>query len=137
MAAERSVRPQRQPIDARRQLTPRDYLVNPDHFGEHRDTEFRCPDLGDAVSLEIARTLHVYVCAWRRADRRCSGASIARRLGFSRQTWSHVTRGRRWPACTVLVALLITLRESADLQPRRTPSATVAQPRSTARITSG
>lgn len=105
----------RTPLDARRLLTPRDYAVEPHLFGERYDVTFRTPPDGDAVSRRIAEFFHRLVVASRH-HRLPSGAEIGRRFGFSRQTWSNVTRGHRWPSHTVLIALLVVL-EDAISQP--------------------
>lgn len=114
MGAPRIVQSKRGPIDARRTLTPRDYLERPQLFGEAHDARFTCPADGDRVSLEVSRMLHVCVCAWRRAPHRRSGAALGREFGFSRQTWSDVTRGNRWPGHTVLIALISSLNHKAS-----------------------
>jgi hypothetical protein len=102
----------RGPIDARRRLTPRQYLVHPDLFGEVIDAEFAMPDGGDEASMEIARTVHLCFAALRHAPASASGAALARRFRFSRQTWSATSRGLRWPGHTVLIAVLVGLREA-------------------------
>ena len=96
-------------IDRRRQLTPRDYLTHPHQFGLDPTTAFVLPAGGDQQSMEIARVIHLCIVAWRRIDPRPSGADLGRRYGFSRQTWSLITQGRRWPGHTVLVATIAAL----------------------------
>lgn len=99
-------------IDHRRRLTPRDYLVHPDQFGENPHAEFHDPPGGDPASRAAAEVFHTCLCAYRAATRPPSGAELGRRFGFSRQTWSDVTRGRRWPGHTVVVAVLAGLRDA-------------------------
>ncbi|WP_395153819.1 hypothetical protein [Ilumatobacter sp.] len=124
MSTTRTVQSLRGPIDARRTLTPRAYLRHPYLFGEADNAEFNCPNDGDTTSLEIARMLHICVCAWRRSSQSCSGASLARQFGFSRQSWSDVTRGHRWPGHTVLVALLSGLNQAPRSDNAQRPHAT-------------
>jgi hypothetical protein len=99
-------------IDTRRRLAPRDYLVHPDLFGEDRHADFAIPADGDEPSLAVARVLHDCICLWRHGDRPPTGAAMARRFGFSRQTWSHVVRGYRWPGHTVFSAIVIAARDA-------------------------
>lgn len=99
----------RRPIDRRRTLTPRDYLREPALFGITSGAEFHRPDNGDDISLQLAITLHRCVVAWRAHPHRSTGAELARGFGFSKQTWSDVTAGRRWPGHTVVLALIAQL----------------------------
>jgi hypothetical protein len=96
-------------IDRRRRLAPRDYLTDPHRFGLDPTASFIVPDGGDQQSMEIARVIHLCVVAWRRVEHRPSGADLGRRYGFSRQTWSLITQGRRWPGHTVLAATIAAL----------------------------
>jgi hypothetical protein len=66
------------------------------------------------VSLEIAKMLHICLCTLRATPGAPSGAELGRRFGFSRQTWSSITRGYRWPGHTVLVAILTGLRGATN-----------------------
>lgn len=103
--------PARGPIDARRQLRPRDYFVDPYSFGQRRDSATHVPEDGDEISRTIADLVHSLVVTIRSSDEVPSGAAIARRFGFSRQTWSSVTRGERWPGHTVFTALVVAIRD--------------------------
>lgn len=96
--------PKPRSLDRRRQLSPRDYLTNPYQFGIDPTATFVVPPGGDAESLEVARVIHRCLIAWRRCEPHLSGAELGRRFGFSRQTWSTITQGRRWPGHTVLAA---------------------------------
>ena len=99
-------------IDRRRRLTPRDYLVHPHGFGIDSRALFVVPAGGDHVSMEVARLLHQCFVAFRRAGRSSSGAALARRFGFSKQSWSAAAAGQRWPGHTIVIALMIALNES-------------------------
>lgn len=107
-------------VDGRRRLQPRDYLTQPDLFGEVSDAAFVIPDGGDRASMEIAHLIHRLICRWRHSAHRPSGAALGRRFGFSRQTMSHIARGYRWPGHTVLAAILIATGERPPA-PRATP----------------
>ena len=96
-------------LDRRRRLAPRDYLANPYLFGIDLRAEFVLPPDGDTESLEIARVVHQCFVAWRRNEHHVSGAELGRRFGFSRQTWSTIVQGRRWPGHTVLAAAIAAL----------------------------
>jgi hypothetical protein len=97
----------RGPVDDRRQLRPLDYCQPPAAFGHAMHAVFLVPDGGDPVSMEIARFIHVVICAWRRTPGAPSGAALGRAFGFSRQTWSATVLGRRWPGHTVLSAAVL------------------------------
>ena len=107
MPTPNTTRANRSSIDARRRLKPRDYFQHPDLFGQDPQATTTVPNGGDNTSMEVAHITHLCVSAWRHNSHKTSGAALARRFGFSRQTWSHVTRGHRWPATTVLTAMLI------------------------------
>ena len=99
-------------IDRRRRLTPRDYLLHPHGFGIDSQASFVVPPGGDNASMEVARMLHHYFGAFRRTQHCPSGASLARRFGFSKQSWSAAAAGQRWPGHTIVIALMIALNES-------------------------
>ncbi len=103
---------QRTTIDSRRLLRPCDYATDPFSFGTRR-TGFAVPVGGDNTSCEIAALIHDLVIAVR-SKSVVSGAAIGRRYGFSRQTWSSITRGQRWPGHTVLAALIGELRDTSN-----------------------
>jgi len=105
-------RTQPRSLDKRRLLTPRDYLANPYQFGLDARAEFILPPGGDNESLEIARVVHHCLVAWRRTEHHISGAELGRRFGFSRQSWSTIAQGRRWPGHTVLAAAIAALDPS-------------------------
>jgi hypothetical protein len=96
-------------IDRRRKLLPRDYLANPYLFGVDLRAEMYLPPDGDAESLEIARVLHRCFAARRHCEQHISGAELGRIFGFSRQSWSMVTQGQRWPGHTMLTAVIAAL----------------------------
>ena len=114
---DRENRPLRNSIDSRRLLAPRAYFVDPYEFGERPDAELWMPPGGDEVSQLIAELVHQCVVSLRRAPTAPSGAGVARRFGFSKQTWSSVSRGHRWPAHTVLAAMVIAVRDVHAGQP--------------------
>ena len=96
-------------LDRRRNLAPRDYLQHPEQFGHVVRAVFTIPDGGDVQSRELAEVLHHLVIEWRTTSQHAFGAQVAARFGFSKQTWSATTAGRRWPGHTVILALLATL----------------------------
>ncbi|MDA8358140.1 MAG: hypothetical protein M0Z95_18025 [Actinomycetota bacterium] len=100
-------------LDRRRQLLPKDYLAPPDAFGVSSEGTTVVPSGGDEVSAEVARLQHHLVLAWRRAGCRPSGAAVARRFGFSRQTWSRTMLGERWMGETLMTALISSIRASS------------------------
>lgn len=111
-------------IDRRRQLlVPSRYLTSPACFGEPLAVTFRAPDGGSLVECELARFIHYVFAALRARSSAPSGAQIGRRFGFSRATWSAVSRGKRWPSLTVLIAALIVLRETDALASPQNPMA--------------
>lgn len=91
-------------LDHARTLTPRDYASDPTLFGVVLDLGFLVPEGGTTVSMRIAMVQHRSVCIWA-AQRKPSAAFLCRRFGFSKQTFSRVTRGERWAGETVLAAL--------------------------------
>ena len=96
-------------IDGRRQLTPCEYLTDPHGFGRDPKAVFILPNGGDKTSLEVSRMLHWCFLAWRKSPQPPTGAELARRFGFSRQTWSATMLGQRWPGHTVMAAALAGL----------------------------
>jgi hypothetical protein len=96
-------------VDRRRSLLPRDYLVEPDAFGQGRPVTVRVPPGGDEVSARIALLQHELVRRWRQSPEVASGAAIGRRYGFSRQTWSRTALGQRWMGEAVLAGLIEAL----------------------------
>lgn len=105
-------------LDRRRRLLPRDYLARPDGFGLDCHPAFVVPADGDATSAAVAQLQHELVLQWRDRGGRPSGASMGRRFGFSKQTWSRTVLGQRWMGETVLTALVHALR-SSDVTPKR------------------
>ena len=104
----------RNPIDRRRTLTPRAYLIEPALFGTSAPVTFHTSRGGDDISQHAAATLHRLAVQARR--RGINGAAIARKWGISRQTWSDFITGRHWPAMTTVVALTTELLEPATDQ---------------------
>ncbi|MDZ7732980.1 MAG: hypothetical protein U5R31_07550 [Acidimicrobiia bacterium] len=89
-------------LDARRTLTPREYLTEPWAFGE-RPSAVQIPEAGDAASARVAAVQHLLVLEWRRGGTR--PGNLCRAFGFSRNIWSLTLRGHRWAGETVLAAL--------------------------------
>jgi hypothetical protein len=83
-------------VDGRRLLLPRDYLAEPAAFGQTRPVRFVVPAGGDAVSAHVAYVQHWLIVRLRMREPRLSGASLARLVGVSRQTWSRTALGERW-----------------------------------------
>lgn len=106
------IRPGGNHLDRRRALRPRDYATPGDAFGQPVAVEWSVPPGGDLVSLRVARTQHRLVVSWRGRAAQASGAAVARRYGFSRQTWSRTVLGERWAGETVLVALVETVAQA-------------------------
>ena len=102
-------------VDRRRRLLPRDYVTQPDRFGVDGDVEFAMPPGGDDASFEIARLVH-RLAVVARTSGRC-GAQLGRRFQFSRQVFSDVLNGRRWPNASTLAALLIHALEQTHGRP--------------------
>jgi hypothetical protein len=93
-------------LDRQRTLLPADYAVDRHRFGRDPQLAFHVPPDGDHRSMEIARIQHQLVLGWRRHPDAPSGAALARRFGFSKQTLSRVALGERWSGETVMAALL-------------------------------
>jgi hypothetical protein len=105
-------------LDRQRSLLPADYAVDPHRFGHDPRLRFHVPPGGDARSMEIARIQHQLVLAWRQHPEAPSGAALARRFGFSKQTLSRAVLGQRWMGETVMAALLSALRTSRSSESR-------------------
>lgn len=107
-----TVRTMRRPggnhLDRQRRLLPRDYLDPPEAFGLRAPQRWVLPADGNRASQQVARVEHELVMLWR-SGRRPSGAEMARRFEFSRQTWSRTMLGERWMGETVMAALLSEL----------------------------
>ena len=99
--------PNRNLVDRRRTLTPRDYAVEPCRFGHDPDVTFRTPPGGDDTSRHVAEVIHRLVVSVRR--QRINGSQVAARWGMSRQTWSDVLNGRHWPSMTGVAAIVAAL----------------------------
>ncbi len=104
-------------LDRRRSLQPRDYLVNPFLFGIDPQAEMVHPPNGDTESFEIARVLHRCFAARQHSSQHISGAELGRRFGFSKQSWSTIAQGHRWPGHTVLAGLLAALEPQLATSP--------------------
>jgi hypothetical protein len=104
-------------LDRQRSLLPADYAVGPHRFGQDPKLVFRVPSGGDDRSMEIARIQHQLVLAWRRRPDAPAGAALARRFGFSKQTFSRAVLGQRWMGETVMAALLYGQRSPRSLRP--------------------
>jgi hypothetical protein len=98
-------------LDARRTLSPRDYLTDPFAFGERSATPC-LPIGGDEISLRIAVQQHRLVLAWRHHGGSGPG-ELCRLYGIHRNTWANALRGRRWAGETILAALLYGLTRPA------------------------
>ena len=109
-------------LDRQRTLLPADYAVDPHRFGRDPKLRFHIPPSGDATSMEIARIQHHLVVAWRTNPDAPSGAALARRFDFSKQTLSRVTLGQRWCGMTVMAALLSGQRSPRTPQPAAKPT---------------
>ncbi|MEN9505070.1 MAG: hypothetical protein RI958_996 [Actinomycetota bacterium] len=93
-------------LDTRRNLKPRDYFENPWTFGVP-SAQLVLPPGGDEVSQRIALQTHRLVCRLR--ERSVTSSRACERFGFSRDVWSEVCAGQRWPGETVLAAIIDTL----------------------------
>jgi hypothetical protein len=120
-----STNPAPRSVDSRRQLLPRDYLAEPMRFGVDGDVELTMPFDGDQASFEIARLVHRLAIVARQSGR--CGAQLGRRFQFSRQVFSDVLNGRRWPNASTLAALTIHAIEQDP------PASVAGHPRSSAR----
>jgi hypothetical protein len=100
-------------LDRQRSLLPADYAVDPHRFGRDPTLVFQVPPGGDARSREIALIQHQLVLGWRQRPDAPSGAALARRFGFSKQTFSRAVLGQRWMGETVMAALLYAVRRPA------------------------
>ena len=96
-------------LDNRRNLTPRDYFEDPWTFGT-ANSRLVLPTAGDPVSQRIAWHTHLLVRAVR--DQRLSSGSACRRFGFSRDVWSEVVNGHRWPGETIMTAIIDTIHNA-------------------------
>lgn len=94
-------------LDNRRCLLPRDYLLEPNQFGHPGQVLLVMPAGGDLVSQRIALLVHRMAVTVRLQRIRSSQACA--RFGFSREVWSEVMTGRRWPGETVLAAMVDVL----------------------------
>lgn len=103
-------------LDRQRTLLPADYAVDPHRFGRDPQLAFQVPSGGDDRSMQIALIQHQLVVGWRQHADAPSGAALARRFGFSKQTFSRAVLGQRWMGETVMAALLYGQR-----RPRRAP----------------
>lgn len=83
-------------LDRQRSLLPADYAVDPHRFGHDPTLRFRVPPGGDRVSMEVARTQHRLVLAWRSNVEPPTGAGLVRPFRFSKQTLSRAVLGQRW-----------------------------------------
>lgn len=109
-------------LDRRRLLVPSAYFAEPAAFGVRRGAVARLAPGGDEVSAMVAQLQHELVVAWRARGCRPSGAALAGRFGFSKQTWSRTVLGQRWMGETVLVVLIRTLQDAPGRRGSR-PSA--------------
>lgn len=96
-------------LDNRRCLLPRDYLADPWSFGQPGVVTLVLPPGGDVVSQRIALQVHRMVLAVR--DRQVRSTRACARFEFSREVWSEVLSGRRWPGETVLAAIVDSLAD--------------------------
>ena len=97
-------------IDRRRSPeapSPCAYCVDPHAFGRNPDARFRVPPGGTAADLELARLQHILVLAWRERGRQPSTGQLRSRWSISKQVWSRVVLGTRWPGETALAALVV------------------------------
>ena len=104
-------------LDRQLRLRPCDYVLGgPQRFGSTA-ARFAVPPGGDVRSMRLAAIQHELVLAWR-ANGGPSGAELARRWGFSRQTWSRTVLGQRWAGAVGLAALLEGAQPTGLLIPR-------------------
>lgn len=92
-------------IDQRRLLLPRDYAADPDLFGHQIAVRFLIPHGGDELSMQVARSQHLMLCAWRQRTGGPGTTLMRRRFGISAAVWSRTTRGQRWAGETCFAAL--------------------------------
>lgn len=69
--------------------------------------------------MEIALIQHQLVVGWRQNADAPSGAALAGRFGFSKQTFSRAVLGQRWMGETVMAALLYGQRQRRTTRERR------------------
>ncbi len=93
-------------LDRRLALAPRDYVAEPARFGRDLRVERVMPAGGDPASAHAAWAQHQLVCEWRARGQRPPVAALARRFGFSKQTWSRTVSGERWAGQLLLTALM-------------------------------
>jgi hypothetical protein len=91
-------------LDARRSLTPRDYLADPWAYGE-RPSHMVMPDGGDQLSQRVALVQHELIREFR-ADATLAPGTVCKIFGIHRNTWSRTMNGHRWAGETVMVALV-------------------------------
>ncbi|WP_157605838.1 hypothetical protein [Phycicoccus sp. Soil802] len=93
----------RRRLDQRR-LLPRDYLLDPHHFGRADDPKWVLPEGGDLVSQRVAEVQHHI--AKEVGGRRSPGLArvVTARFEFSKQYWSACLLGKAWMGETVLAA---------------------------------
>ena len=96
-------------IDQRRTLTPRDYASTPDGFGLDEALRFRTPAGGDVVSMRVAQTQHLMICAWQRRRGGPGTTMMRERFEISAAVWSRTVNGTRWAGETCLAAIAHTL----------------------------
>jgi hypothetical protein len=94
-------------LDNRRSLLPYDYLADPWAFGQPGRVGVVMPEGGDVVSQRIALQVHRLAVAVR--SRHIRSTEACARFEFSREVWSEVLAGRRWPGETVLAAIIDAL----------------------------
>jgi hypothetical protein len=108
-------------LDRQRSLLPANYAVDPHRFGRDPKLTFHIPPGGDDRSMEIARIQHQLVLGWRLSPGAPSGAALARRFEFSKQTFSRAVLGQRWMGETVMAALLYGQRSRSTTRPASAP----------------
>src|SRR4051794_24328770 len=91
-------------VDLRRTLLPRDYVTDPDDYGDNPHARFHTPAGGDTVSGKVARVQHMLALAWRARQPARSGARDAAVFGLSATVWNDCMRGERWMRETVMAA---------------------------------
>jgi len=111
-------------LDRRLALAPRDYVAEPARFGRDLRVELVMPAGGDPASAHAAWAQHQLVCEWRARGQRPPVAALARRFGFSKQTWSRTVVGERWAGQLLLTALM----HAVQALPDGTTSSHAAQP---------
>ena len=97
-------------VDGNRRLQPRAYFDPAHGFGSDRQAHLIVPPGGDEVSARVAAVAHRLLMDWHAVGRKPSGAELGRRFGFSKQVFSEVVHGRRWPGEAVIAALWMATR---------------------------